>query len=130
MSLLSEDEVTNLQTQNERLNQVNCLLNIVDNKRVQHNDRKCFNELISFMRRSQDAQLSGLVEKMGIRQDDHDDIELRAPTEQSDVGHGMYVLISTCVYSISYVCLNCIHQHVHVLLFIYAYHIARNFQGQ
>ena len=91
LSLLSEDEVTNLQTQNKRLSQVNCLLDIVTNKRVQHNDKKCFNELINFMRSSQDVHLSGLVEKMRIRQDDHDDIEPCAPTEQSDVGHGMYV---------------------------------------
>ena len=88
LSLLSEDEIANLQKQNKKRSQVNCLLDLVDNKRVQHNDRKCFNELIGFMRSSEDARLSELVGKIRISEDDHDDIEPCAPTE-STVGHGM-----------------------------------------
>ena len=67
LSLISEDELTNIQTQEK---QVKYLLDKVHDRKAKQNDSKCFDELIKFMKGSQDTVLLELAAKMSISQDD------------------------------------------------------------
>ena len=67
MSLLSEGEVADLKAQK---GPVKYLLDVVHARKEKHNDSKCFDELIKFMKGVQDARLSELADKMRTSQED------------------------------------------------------------
>ena len=67
LSLISKDELADLQAQEMQLKH---LLDVVHDRKEKHNDSQCFDELIKFMKSSQDPRLSELADKMRISQDD------------------------------------------------------------
>ena len=67
LSLISKDELSNIQTQEK---QVKYLLDKVHHRKEKQNDSKCFDELIQFMKGSKDAKLLQLADKMSTSQDD------------------------------------------------------------
>ena len=67
LSLISKDELADLQAQEMQLKH---LLDVVHDRKEKHNDSQCFDELIKFMKSSQDPHLSELADKMIISQDD------------------------------------------------------------
>ena len=66
LSLISKDELADLQAQEMPLKH---LLDVVHDRKEKH-DSQCFDELIKFMKSSQDPRLSELADKMRISQDD------------------------------------------------------------
>lgn len=67
LSLLSKDKLADLPAGEM---QVKYMLDVVHDRKEKHNDTKYFDELIKFMRSSQDHCLSELADKMRISQDD------------------------------------------------------------
>ena len=66
LSLISKDELADLQAQEMQLKH---LLDVVHDRKEKH-DSQCFDELIKFMKSSQDPHLSELADKIRISQDD------------------------------------------------------------